>query len=304
MKKIYILPFIILVLAACGNGKQQQTENDSSQADSVQTADSVAAPVAADTMKVDAVSSATDLPNHTSYNGKMVLSPQHKASVSMTMAGKIRSTSLVPGRYVGRGTVLATVDNPEFIQLQRDFIDANAQIAYLKSEYDRQMRLGSQEAASQKRVQQSRADYLSMRSRWQSDAIQLKNMGVSPTYLINHGIRPYFFIYAPISGYIGSIGINIGKYVQVGEPICDIIDKSDPMICLTAYEKDLGKLSVGNRVNFRVNGFGKTIFHAVVTSISQEVDDTNRSIQVYAKVKNRNNRFRPGMYVSARVENR
>lgn len=303
MKRSYILTAIMIVLTSCGNNKPQQAANDSTETDSVQAADTVK-PVLKDTTTINAVTSATALPNHTSYNGKLVLSPQHKALVSMTMAGKILSTPIFPGKYVTRGTVLATVDNPEFINLQRDFIEANAQLTFLKAEYDRQTRLGSQEAASQKRVQQSRADYLSMQSRYQADAIQLKNMGVAPASLIKHGIRQYFHIFAPISGYIGNINVNIGKYVQVGEPICAIIDKSNPMICLTAYEKDLGKLSVGNRVNFRVNGFGKTIFHAHVTSISQEVDNTNRSIEVYAKVKDGSNRFRPGMYVSARVENK
>ena len=35
--------------------------------------------------------------------------------------------------------------------------------------------------------------------------------------------------------------------------------------------------------------------------IGQEVDDVNRSLQVYARVKEPNSRFRPGMYVSAKI---
>ena len=56
------------------------------------------------------------------------------------------------------------------------------------------------------------------------------------------------------------------------------------MVRLTAYEKDLVGMKVGSRVQFRVNGLGKTTFHAILVSIGQQVDDANRSIELYAKV--------------------
>lgn len=306
MKKIYLIPAIMMLIASCGNNKKEQASGNLTK-DSTKVEDTTAvskAVVSDSTAAVDGLTSATAMPNHTSYNGKLIVTAQHKASVTMTMGGKIHSTSLVPGTFIRRGTVIATIDNPEFIQLQRDFIEAHAQLSYLQSEYNRQSRLSAQEAASQKHFQQSKADYMSMRSRYQADAIQLRNMGVSPSVLLRSGIRPYFHVYAPISGYVANVNINIGKYLQVGDPVCDVIDKSDPVLCLTAYEKDLSKLSIGNQVQFRVNGFGTKTFYATVTSISQEVDNTNRSIEVYAKVKSNNKRFRPGMYVTAHVENR
>jgi cobalt-zinc-cadmium efflux system membrane fusion protein len=46
---------------------------------------------------------------------------------------------------------------------------------------------------------------------------------------------------------------------------------------------------------------GKT-FRAVVVSIGQNVDQVNRSLDVYARIISRNVLFRPGMYVSVRME--
>jgi cobalt-zinc-cadmium efflux system membrane fusion protein len=307
MKRIFIFAIAATLLAACGNSTKEQT-SATADSDSVKAAPDTSTvtmtSASADTAKVDAVTSATALPNHTSYNGKLMVAPQRNASVTVTMGGKIHSTRLMPGIFVGRGAVIAVIDNPAFIDLQRDFLESRAQLVYLESEYNRQNRLSSQEAASQKRFQQSKADYMTMKTRYQASAMQLRNMGVSLPGLIKGGIRPYFYVHAPISGYVANLKINLGKYLQAGDPICDIIDKGNPMLCLTAYEKDLGKLSVGNRVQFRVNGMGKRTFYATVSSISQEVDDTNRSIEVYARIKGNNPRFRPGMYVTAHVENR
>ena len=57
----------------------------------------------------------------------------------------------------------------------------------------------------------------------------------------------------------------------MGEPICDVIDKSALMLQLTAYEKDLDKLKVGDTFDFHVNGMGGTTFKATLLSIDQMV---------------------------------
>lgn len=80
-----------------------------------------------------------------------------------------------------------------------------------------------------------------------------------------------------------------------------IIDKSRTMLRLTAYEKDLDKIDAGDQVQFRVNGMGKRVFHGRVASVSQQVDDTNRSVDVYVTIREQEARFRPGMYVTARI---
>ena len=251
---------------------------------------------------VDGVSSATALPNHSSFNGTMEIPPQRYATLTLTMGGTVHSTTLLPGDFVKKGAVVVTLENPDFINLQQTYLDARAQTDYLKTEYERQQRLSAEEAASQKRFQQSKADYLSMKSRLEAAAAQLTILGVQPEELLQKGIRPYLEVKAPLSGYVAGLTINLGKYVNAGEPICDVIDKGETLLCLTAYEKDLSDLSVGNQVQFRVNGMGKETFHGTVISIGQEVDAVNRSLSVYVRVKESNSRFRPGMYVSARVE--
>lgn len=310
MKRI-IIPIAVFMLMSCGHSsesKQAAADTDSSSTNNPTEADMPTDSAAADSAalakddKVDAVTSATALPYHTSYNGMLMISAQHHATVTVTMGGKVHATSLIPGGYIRKGAVVATLENPEFINLQKDFLDSYAQVAYLESEYKRQKRLATQEAASQKRVQETKANYMSMKIKMDAAATQLRNIGISTTYIVNHGIRAYMPVLAPINGYVSHLSINIGKYVHEGDPICEIFDKNYPMLRLTAHEKDLGDIHAGNRVQFRVNGMGKETFSAIVTSISQEVDETSRAVDVYCRVKQNNTRFRPGMYVMARVE--
>ena len=65
--------------------------------------------------------------------------------------------------------------------------------------------------------------------------------------------------------------------------------------------RDLKLMKVGKTILFRVNGMGKTSFPATISSVDQAVDKTDYSIKVYARVKDSNPTFRPGMYVRAKL---
>ena len=283
MKKI-TFPLILLVLTACGENKEVQPAEE---ATAVAVAENVT-----DSIQVDAITSATSKPNQVSFNGTMVIPPQRMATVSLTMGGVIKSTSLLPGEPVRQGSVLATLENPDFITLQQTYLDSHAQTEFLEAEYLRQQALSAEQAASQKKLQQSRVE---------AAAAQLKLLEVEPEVLLKEGIQPFLQIKAPINGYVADVKMNVGKYMNVGDALCEIVDKSRTLLRLTTYEKDLADMKVGNPVQFRVNGMGKTVFKATLISIGQKVDEDTRSVEVYARVDTVDNQFRPGMYVTARI---
>lgn len=297
MKKI-LYPIFLLALMACKDNKPATTPEVSQPEPSTAaaTTDSTAQP------PVDAMTGATSKPNQISFNGRIVLPPQRQATVAVTMGGVIQKTSLIPGQYVSKNTVIATLENPDFITLQQTYLDSHAQTEYLQAEYERQKNLSAEQAASQKMFQQSKANYLSMKSRQDAAAAQLSLLGVVPANLLKNGIQPLLEVKSPIAGYAANVAMNVGKYINPGEALCEVIDKSAPLLCLTTYEKDLANVEVGSVVQFRVNGMGKQTFNGTVVSIGQKVDEVNRSLEVYASIKEANQQFRPGMYVTAHIQ--
>ena len=121
-------------------------------------------------------------------------------------------------------------------------------------------------------------------------------------HLERSGIEPLLAVKAPIGGYVGAVKVNLGSYLQAGDPLCDLIDKRQVLLRLTAYEKDLAGLEVGAPLRFWVNGLGGETFEATLIAIGQQVDEENRSVELYARVKSQHALFHPGMYVSAFVE--
>lgn len=297
MKKI-LIPLAVL-FAACSSTPAPQ-ESAAQVSPAIDTSSQVADTLPL-TAELNATSGATAVPNHTSFNGTLVTSPQNHATVTVNMGGTIRSTSLLPGAFVEQGAVLATLENPDFITLQQTYLDSHAQHEFLYNEYLRQQTLSREEAASQKRFQQSKAEYLSMRSRMDAAAAQLALLGIDTADLLTRGITPYLEVKAPISGYAASVRMNIGKHFSAGEPLCEIVNKNNLMLCLTAYEKDLRHLHQGDRVAFHVNGLDTQTFYGTINMIGQQVNADNRSIEVYVRIADQNPQFRPGMYATAQV---
>ena len=238
-----------------------------------------------------------------SFNGVIVSAPQSEATIAVTMGGIVRQADLVPGQFVQKGSIIATLENPEFITLQQNYLEALAQEEYLKQEYERQQTLADQKAASMKKFQEAKSEYMTMKSRLESTEAQLSLLGVNGVTLQKNGIQSLLEVRTPISGYIENVNVNRGKYIPAGEALCQVIDKSAPMLCLTTYEKDVNQIKEGENVEFRVNGLGDMIYKGKIMTVGQLVDPVNRSIKVYVRIIDSNPAFRPGMYVTAHLKN-
>lgn len=279
MKKI---PFLLMafLLMACGSSDRQKS-GGKAQASSKDSA---------------AFSSADG------FQGTLVIPPQYLNTVTLSMGGIVKTLSLTPGENVRRGAVLGTVENPAFIDLQQTYLDSRAQLDYLEAEYRRQQNLSREEVASQKELQQSKADFLSMKSRVEASAEQLRQLGVNPEKLAEDGIVSYITVRAPAGGYVSNVQVNVGKYLNTGDPLCDIVDKDRMQLRLIAYEEDLARLKPESEFTFRVNGLGKKKFRATLISVGQQVDENDRTIELYARIAGLDPHFRPGMRVSAKIK--
>jgi len=286
--KTFLICIAILTLVSCGSKNNEPTIGDVSS-------------VVADSVEVDAITGATRTDNRPIFNGVLVIPPQHHATVTLFMDGVVRRTSLLSGMFVRRGDLLAVLENPEYITLQQTYIESRAQEEFLEAEYRRQQMLFGGEATPQRTLQQSRADYLSMRSRREAAAAQLRLLGFDPARIFSDGIVSHLELRSPIDGYVANVQINTGKYVTAGDPVCEILDKNRLLLKLTVYEKDINSINLGDKVEFRVSGLGEQTFEATVISIGQTVDNFSRSFEVYARINDGGVQLRMGMYVSGQV---
>ena len=109
-------------------------------------------------------------------------------------------------------------------------------------------------------------------------------------------------IYALTAPFDGTI---IEKHMVQGEVVNDqasvyrLADLSTVWVDLNAYQKDVPALRQGQRV--AISGDGLVPVETTITYVAPLLRQDLRTLQVRALLRNPNNRYRPGLFVSGRV---
>lgn len=217
-------------------------------------------------------------------NGLLRVPNNKKATVTSLYGGVIQSIKVQIGDFVRQGQVLATISNPEYIQLQERYLTVNSRISFAEQEYRRQKELFDNDAGAKKNLQSSDAELRGLRSQKASLQRQLQLMGINPGKVSNGNLRSGLVITSPISGTVSTINAHIGSFVDVSSPVLDIIDNNSIHLDLQVFEKDLPKMKVGQIVHFKLTNNPDTEYDAKVYSIGSSFENESKTISVHANV--------------------
>jgi cobalt-zinc-cadmium efflux system membrane fusion protein len=229
--------------------------------------------------------------------------PKNKATISPFYGGYVKTINLINGDYVKRGQLLFTLENPDFIQLQQDFLQAKEQLTYLKLDYERQKQLADEQIASQKKYLKAKSDYYVTKSQYQSLKKKLQMLHINTSKLSDENIRSMINIYAPISGYISDISIEKGAFLSPERAALKIVNTSHKHIELKVFEKDLHKIKKGQKVIFNLQNDIAKKFTGKIHLIEKKVDAQKRFINVHVHIDDEKNikNMLPMMYVDAKI---
>ncbi|MEI6348405.1 MAG: efflux RND transporter periplasmic adaptor subunit [Bacteroidota bacterium] len=234
-------------------------------------------------------------------NGLVNVSPQNLVSISAIMGGYIKSTSLVQGSPVSKGQVVAVIENPEFIELQRSYLESKSKLEYAEAEYNRQRDLNKENINSAKVYQMAVAEYKSLQSTVCALDQKLKLIGIDAQKLQNNRITSSISVVSPISGYVKTVNVNIGKYVNPTDVIVEIVNTQNLTIELTIFEKDIDKVSIGQKISFNTPGKADIKQNATIFQVGKAIN-SDKTVKAYAKVESSSKNLLPGMYVNASIE--
>lgn len=217
-------------------------------------------------------------------NGLLRVPNNNKATITSLYGGIIKTLNVQVGSFVKKGQVIASIANPEFIQLQEDYLTVNSRITFAEQEYRRQRELFDNDAGAKKNLQNADAELKTLRSRKASLQNRLQMMGINPGKVSNGNMRSGLVITAPISGTISSISAQIGSYVDVSSPVAEIIDNSSIHLDLQIFETDLPKMKVGQIVHFKLTNNPESEYDARVYSIGSSFENESKTISVHCDV--------------------
>ena len=234
-------------------------------------------------------------------NGMIDVPPENRAVVSATRGGYIKTTPLLIGDNVRQGQVLVTIENPEFISLQQEYMEVNGRLKYLKSEFERQNTMVAENITSQKNFLQAESAYKTALAHHNGLRKQLVMLNISPSSVEGGNISSVIPIYAPISGSITKVNVTRGMYVSPASAIMEIIDNDHIHLELSVFEKDILKLKKGQKIDFKIPEASNKTYKAEVYLIGTAIEE-NRTIKVHGHLKNESEaNFLTGMFVEAAI---
>jgi membrane fusion protein, heavy metal efflux system len=298
MKQLIITLNILLLFASCGTNSTEEQEPAKTTNDSiVNLTEEQLKNAGIQTGKVEEKPIAAVL----KLNGKIDVPPQNMVSISVPMGGYLKSTRLLPGMHINKGEAIAIIEDPQYIQLQQDFLTARAQFSYNESEFNRQKELNESKATSDKVFEQTKAAYQTQNILIKSLEEKLKLIGLNPGKLTASAITRSINIYSPINGFVSAVNVNIGKYVTPSDVLFELVNPTDIHLALTVFEKDMDKLFIGQKLMAYTNNAPDKKYPCTIILISKNLSD-ERSTEVHCHFEQYDKNLLPGMYMNADVE--
>ena len=235
-----------------------------------------------------------------SVNGTVEVPPQNLVSVSFPLGGYLKNTKLIPGMQVKKGEVIATMENETLVQLQQDYLVTKSKLDFLEKEYQRQLALNQEKINSDKTLQQVTSEYTSQKVMLRAYAEKLRLVSVQPERIDENNITRSVPVYSPINGFVSKVNVNTGKFVLPTDVLFELINPDDIHAALTIFEKDLGKIRIGQQVKVSFVDEPEKQYEAEVILITQHVDEDKAAI-AHCHFLNHPRQLLPGMYLRADI---
>jgi len=109
-------------------------------------------------------------------------------------------------------------------------------------------------------------------------------------------------IRAPFSGVVSEIFASKGTRIGAGQNLVRLVNLNSLFLKGYALESEISNLKVGTKVRIKFDSFSENYVYGEVQAINPEIDPTKKTLTVFIKVDNKDNRFFPGMHAEIDVE--
>ncbi|MCY4779383.1 efflux RND transporter periplasmic adaptor subunit [Sphingobacterium sp. UT-1RO-CII-1] len=230
-------------------------------------------------------------------NGTLRVPNKNRANATSLYGGVIKTLNVELGDYVRKGQVIATIENPQFILLQEEFLSLESSIVLAEQELERQKELNAGNAGAKKNLQDATSKLSALRTKKASLLRQIQMMGINPGTISTTNLKNILAVSSPINGNISNVYAKVGSYVDVTFPLVEIIDNSMMHVDMQVFEKDIPNIKIGQRVNFVVTNNPAKNYTATVFNIGSSFENDGKSIAVHSAIEGEKNGLIDGMNI-------
>ncbi len=225
--------------------------------------------------------------------GTVTAAPQGRAVIQSPQTGKIVSLRVAPGQRVGRGQVVAVIEQQVDAGTQISIISqsntVNAEYEAAKAQYERLKVI--EDIAAKKDITEAKARYESAKK---NKALFDANTGK------NTGSTKAITLTSPVSGVVGTFNYAIGAVVSSGETLFEVTNLDQVFVEAQVFTADVEKMKSASSFTTTSNT-DTTIYKLKLVSTAQSVNAGNQSQKVVFELINPKGQFKIGENVNVRM---
>jgi membrane fusion protein (multidrug efflux system) len=219
---------------------------------------------------------------------------KESAQIASEISGSVTELLVDEGEAVEAEQVLLEIDperrNLELANARAGLAEAEAGLGEQRRDYQRASTLHERGIASDATLDEAKTALALGRSRAEAARAQV---GVAERAVRDASVR------APFSGLIARRKVSRGEFVNVGQPLFELVALDPVEVEFHLAERDSARAVIGQEVRVSVAPFPDEIFPGVVTVVSPTIDPRTRTLRVKAQIDNPDGRLRPGLFARA-----
>jgi cobalt-zinc-cadmium efflux system membrane fusion protein len=229
---------------------------------------------------------------------RVIVPPTGEAVIGAPLSGLLTALKVEVGDPVVRGQGLAEIMSPDFLALQREFLDALNTHRLAQTELDRDRQLHEEGIISVRRLQETTTRSMIASTSLNEHRQLLRIAGLTEREIAalesTQTLLESLEIRAAMEGVIVERMATTGQHMDSMAPVYRIADLSELWLQINVPQEQVAGVSSGMRV------VGES-FAAVVTTIGRSIDPATQSIVVRARVTDGAMALRPGQFVAVRI---
>lgn len=239
---------------------------------------------------------------------KVVVPSGHDYLVSASQPGLITQLNASIGDKVKKGEVLAQLNSPDLLSMQRLYLKAESELQLGRLTYQRDKKLLEEGVIAERRWQETRSQYQAFESEASEHRQLLKIAGMSDAEIgrlkKTHRLSGLLNVYAPISGTVIERLATAGSRVDILAPLYRIANLDELWLEINIPQERIADVKIGDLVlieaNLQKEEAGRTVT-ARISLLGANVNPENQTVLARALIEGKQTAVRPGQRINIQI---
>ena len=231
-----------------------------------------------------------------SASGVVKAIPNNYAQIASPFAGRIIKSFIRLGQQVSVNAPIFEISSPSFFEAGKAYYQSKQEMQLAEKNLRRQQDLLKNGVGIQKDMEEAEVTFEVSKRTYENSIASLNVYHVNPDELV---LGQPLIVRSPIAGEVISDNIVIGQYLREDAgPVSIVAELGKVWVVGQVKEKDISNIHESDGVDIAVAGIPDLTIPGVVYHISEMLDETTRSVEVFIECENKGHNLKPGMYAT------